>query len=744
MTILTTMEGEDIHLDEVLGQGPSHPETENTIQCQRAERKRPQETRQTEQEAHKDRETWETNLVIEGDDELRRSFAQSLTSKKRSGMPAAPQTHLPGMDKFPGSSSDYKQGVIKKEIRGNLIVDLHGTPVDRPEVASLPTEPLGEKWDKPPRTEVQQPKNSDDPLFSTEKASESEREQAALARGVQKLRISVAAEAEECSSATTTCMLATIESECGETREKHEDSQGNGGHQRAKSQTTQLQCKASEHAILRVMQEKVYKARLAIKTSSPVDYPGGRTHSPSGRLSAKDLLSPLLPRACTPGSAKTPTSDHAYTPDPRSHSPLTPSQPTLRPADRPGSASLDGVSPKWFKSGSATTPNMPHVNASASLVSFTHEQEAPPASAKPSRTTTVNPDRHPRIYIIPNQSRTCAEDATMEESARWSIEATVETNLPSKSATADTSINEIIANSELEREAPESNSSGPRTEPVPISREMTASEVVSHLVSHGCQDLTDAMNHATFSEHPFSIGGFSDVYRGHLPGAAHSEVAVKALRISISSDIETPKHLKAGSISAMVSPWMGQGDLPHYLKNTPGVDRFNLCVQLCDGLSYLHEVGIVHGDLKGSNVLISDDGTPVLSDFGNSFLADSTIKFTGTSRTASLTVRWSAPELIGESDEQSKPADVYALAMTIYEVMAGTIPYHGKAERQILLILVRKWEPPERPGGIAVGHKDGDRLWDLLNLCWSFEPTMRPSAGEVATILREAFPSGFR
>ncbi|KAG8699091.1 hypothetical protein FRC11_013962, partial [Ceratobasidium sp. 423] len=148
----------------------------------------------------------------------------------------------------------------------------------------------------------------------------------------------------------------------------------------------------------------------------------------------------------------------------------------------------------------------------------------------------------------------------------------------------------------------------------------------------------------------------------------------------------------------------------------------------------------IHGDLKGpsnpvqSNVLISDDGVPVLADFGNSLYPDQTMKFTATTSSYSLTARWSAAELINGKGVQSEASDVYALAMTMYEVFAGTLPYSGKREHTIIYLVVNKQEPPARPVGIPVDREHGDKLWNLLLRCWSFEPKARPTAGEVADI----------
>ncbi|CAE6477276.1 unnamed protein product [Rhizoctonia solani] len=221
-----------------------------------------------------------------------------------------------------------------------------------------------------------------------------------------------------------------------------------------------------------------------------------------------------------------------------------------------------------------------------------------------------------------------------------------------------------------------------------ISRKMAAREVVSHLVAHGCRDLSGELDLSSFDEYPTSHGGLSDVYAGRLLNG--TRIAVKALRVSTTSMKHDPTHLKHAARElhtwgrcthpnvlhlmglsifrgriGMVSLWMKYGSLPSYLESVPGVDRFDMCVQICEALSYLHRIGIVHGDLKGANVLVSEGGVPVLTDFGNSLLADRTLRFTQTTSSPSFTVRWSAPEIIEESTSHTEASDIYALGMVL-------------------------------------------------------------------------------
>ncbi|KAG9089131.1 hypothetical protein FS749_001594 [Ceratobasidium sp. UAMH 11750] len=116
----------------------------------------------------------------------------------------------------------------------------------------------------------------------------------------------------------------------------------------------------------------------------------------------------------------------------------------------------------------------------------------------------------------------------------------------------------------------------------------------------------------------------------------------------------------------MVSLWVENGSLPSYLDKHLGVDRCSMSAQVCRGLEYLHDIGMVHGDLKGQNILVSDNGTPMITDFGNAVLQQGTLMFTETKHAPQFTPRWTAPELMEEDGiRQSQEADVYALGMTI-------------------------------------------------------------------------------
>ncbi|KAG8683788.1 hypothetical protein FRC09_015852, partial [Ceratobasidium sp. 395] len=72
----------------------------------------------------------------------------------------------------------------------------------------------------------------------------------------------------------------------------------------------------------------------------------------------------------------------------------------------------------------------------------------------------------------------------------------------------------------------------------------------------------------------------------------------------------------------------------------------------------------IHGDLKGDNILISDDGRLKLTDFGLTMIHQTALEFSKTAKGGG-TQRWMAPELLAETSERSKEADIYALGMTL-------------------------------------------------------------------------------
>ncbi|CAE6419898.1 unnamed protein product, partial [Rhizoctonia solani] len=210
----------------------------------------------------------------------------------------------------------------------------------------------------------------------------------------------------------------------------------------------------------------------------------------------------------------------------------------------------------------------------------------------------------------------------------------------------------------------------------------------------GIQDLTSQLDTSHFSEWPIARGGFGEVWKGALvsggPGKKGRPIAVKRLtmysatgdegakkiekrtarELEIWSRLDHPNILPLlgtcsfrGSIG-IISEWQANGNAAEWVRANPGVDRLELCQGICTGLEYLHTSGIVHGDLRGGNVMISKAGVPKLIDFGLASIKDGGL-FSASSTMAG-TLRWMAPELqVTEGQGTTMPGDVFAFGMTM-------------------------------------------------------------------------------
>lgn len=159
----------------------------------------------------------------------------------------------------------------------------------------------------------------------------------------------------------------------------------------------------------------------------------------------------------------------------------------------------------------------------------------------------------------------------------------------------------------------------------------------------------------------------------------------------------------------------------------------DVVAQVADALSYVHQRGIVHGDIKPGNILVPVDGSPVrLADFG---IARRVPWATGrgeAERATHATPEYVAPEVV--SGEPPLPnADVYALGIVLYELLCGRTPYRGGTAAEVL----RRHGScvPVPPPGLP------EQVWPLITACMIPDPDRRPSALIVARRTREVQPS---
>lgn len=161
----------------------------------------------------------------------------------------------------------------------------------------------------------------------------------------------------------------------------------------------------------------------------------------------------------------------------------------------------------------------------------------------------------------------------------------------------------------------------------------------------------------------------------------------------------------------------------------PPALRARYAQQIASGLAFIHSRGVCHRDLKSPNVLISNDGTCKLSDFGLARVIELTLaaqRQHSSSGARVGTPAWMAPEL--HDDDKSTAdflydrIDSYAFGMVLYELLTREAPWRELSLTQLLRALDRG-RRPELPLPAPAALQPVDALMREL---WAQEPTERP------------------
>ncbi|KAG8788044.1 hypothetical protein FRC12_014978 [Ceratobasidium sp. 428] len=289
------------------------------------------------------------------------------------------------------------------------------------------------------------------------------------------------------------------------------------------------------------------------------------------------------------------------------------------------------------------------------------------------------------------------------------------------------------------------------------------------------QDYTSELREAECSDNTVASSALSDIWFATLRRG--TQVAIKCVRTAISGSDKVIKHtvkelsvwsklshvnilpllgvaLFKGQL-AMVSEWMEHGSIIAAVNNRPELDRFGLCTQIVEVVVWLHSKELVHGDLKGANILMTKDDVPKLTDFGLTIMQQEMFQFSTTYQGGGTT-RWmvgvqiqtydrtmltelQAPELFEANPTRSYKTDVYALGMTMLEVLTGQVPFlEIENGLQISVAVTRDKITPKRPEYLDAKNPQHELFWNAMRRCWIHDPKQRATAEEVEGILKAA------
>ncbi|HXF85712.1 MAG TPA: serine/threonine-protein kinase, partial [Anaerolineales bacterium] len=147
----------------------------------------------------------------------------------------------------------------------------------------------------------------------------------------------------------------------------------------------------------------------------------------------------------------------------------------------------------------------------------------------------------------------------------------------------------------------------------------------------------------------------------------------------------------------LVMPLLPGGTLKQRLgKPLPWQETFRLLLPIADALAYAHEKNILHRDVKPSNILLTQKGQPMLTDFGIAKILD--FKDGQTTLTASGIIV-GTPEYMSPEQGLGRPVgpqtDIYALGVVLYELLTGRKPF--VADTPLAVVLKQATDPLPRP-----------------------------------------------
>lgn len=196
---------------------------------------------------------------------------------------------------------------------------------------------------------------------------------------------------------------------------------------------------------------------------------------------------------------------------------------------------------------------------------------------------------------------------------------------------------------------------------------------------------------------PIAEGGYGVVYHAHSIATSKREKAVKILQSLPFEDlpdnsrflreVDALYRLTHRGIVSYDSAGHTSENLPYLMmeyvegetlarasQSLPLLDRVQAMLEVLRALDYAHEQGVLHRDIKPANIILrSADGQPVILDFGLAFVLDGLTKETLTEQ-APGSMGYIPPEVQADPRHRSRTHDVFACAVTLFEILVGKRP----------------------------------------------------------------------
>ncbi|XP_053320288.1 insulin receptor [Spea bombifrons] len=204
-----------------------------------------------------------------------------------------------------------------------------------------------------------------------------------------------------------------------------------------------------------------------------------------------------------------------------------------------------------------------------------------------------------------------------------------------------------------------------------------------------------------------------------------------------------------GQPTLVVMELMGHGDLKSYLRslrpeaeNNPGrpaptlQEMIQMAAEISDGMAYLNAKKFVHRDLAARNCMVGEDYTVKIGDFGMTRDIYETDYYRKGGK-GLLPVRWMSPESLKDGVFTTF-SDVWSFGVVLWEITSlAEQPYQGLSNEQVLKFVMDG-------GSLEQPENCPPRLHRLMQMCWQYNPKMRPTFLEIIDMLKDDLHPSYR